>query len=358
MRRVANCALLLVSCLLPLLAGCVSVEPFAEAGSVAVRGTLDRDTVTVGDRINYTVQVQHPADGLAQFPQLGDPWGALTVLDQAQGEPESIGEGQAISTKTYIVTAFAVGQYDVPTLTVVYQAADGGRGGVTPPLLTIAAQTITVTSVLTDAASAELRDLKPQAMLPADLTWLWWVGGLALGSALLALGAVWLKRRRRQAQTNGAEPEFVDLRPPEQIAYEELARIDGLNLVPRGRLKQHYTLAADCLRDYLERRFDLSALERTTGEIWGEMKVAGVEREPATNVRDVLTEADLVKFAKTRPSDDTALSLTGRIRRIVADTTPEPEPETVESDASASASATGSNNVLERTRTNADSLTR
>ena len=161
--------LLLASCLLLLLAGCASVEPFAEVGSVAARGTLDRNTITVGDRINYTVQVQHPADGLVQFPQLGDPWDALTVLDQAQGEPESIGQGQAISAKTYVVTAFAVGQYDVPTLTVVYQAADGGSQE-----LTIAAQTITVTSVLTDTASAELRDLKPQATLPADLTWLWW----------------------------------------------------------------------------------------------------------------------------------------------------------------------------------------
>ena len=333
--------LLLASCLLLLLAGCASVEPFAEVGSVAARGTLDRNTITVGDRINYTVQVQHPADGLVQFPQLGDPWDALTVLDQAQGEPESIGQGQAISAKTYVVTAFAVGQYDVPTLTVVYQAADGGSQE-----LTIAAQTITVTSVLTDTASAELRDLKPQATLPADLTWLWWALGLALAAALLALGLAWFMRRRRQAQVE-FEPEFVDPRPPEQIAYEELARIDGLNLVPRGKLKQHYTLTTDCLRDYLERRFDLSALDRTTGEIWAEMKAAGVGREPAASVRDVLTEADLVKFAKARPSDDVSLALTGRIRRIVAGTTPEPAPEMVESDASGSASATGSNNVLE-----------
>ena len=337
--------LLLASCLLLLLAGCASVEPFAEVGSVAARGTLDRNTITVGDRINYTVQVQHPAGGLVQFPQLDDSWDALTVLDQAQGEPESIGDGQAISTKTYVVTAFAVGQYEVPTLTVTYQPADG-RGGMTPPLLTVAAQTITVTSVLTDATGAELRDLKPQATLPADLTWLLWAGGLALAAALLALGLVWFMRRRRQAQVE-FEPVFVDPRPPEQIAYEELARIDGLNLIPRGKLKQHYTLATDCLRDYLERRFDLAALERTTGEIWIEMKVAGVEREPAANVNDVLTEADLVKFAKARPSDDEALSLTGRIRRIVAGTTPEPAPETVGSDASGSASATGSNNVLE-----------
>jgi hypothetical protein len=352
MRRAANCGLLLASCLLLLVSCTEPVKPFAEAGSVAARGTLDRSTITVGDRANYTVQVQHPADGLTQFPQLGDPWGALTVLDQEQGEPESIGEGQAISAKTYVVTAFAVGQHEVPTLTVVYQPAGGDSQE-----LTVAAQTITVTSVLTAAAGVELRDLKPQATLPAGLGWLWWVLGLALVSALLALGLVWLKHRRGQAQVE-FEPVFVDPRPPEEIAYEELARIDGLNLVPRGRLKQHYTLATDCLRDYLERRFGLSALERTTGEIWVEMKIARVEREPAARVYNVLTEADLVKFAKASPSDDEALSLTGRIRHVVADTTPEPEPETVKSDTSASVSAIGSNNVLERTQINADPLTR
>ncbi|MDY6877474.1 MAG: BatD family protein [Chloroflexota bacterium] len=325
MRRAANCGLFLVSCLLLLVSCAKPIEPFAGVGSFAARSTLDRDTITVGDHVNYTVQVQHPADGLAQFPQLGDPWGALTVLDQAQGESEPIGEGQSISAKTYVVTAFAVGQYEVPTLTVVYQAAEGGDS----QEFTVAAQAITVTSVLTDGANAELRDLKPQAALPAGLGWLWWVLGLALISALLALGLVWYNRRRGLAQVE-FEPVFVDPRPPEQIAYEELARIDGLNLVPRGKLKQHYTLATDCLRDYLERRFDLAALERTTGEIWVEMKVAGVEQEPAANVRDVLTEADLVKFAKAWPSDDMALSLTIRIRRIVAGTTPEPEPETAE----------------------------
>ena len=173
-----------------------------------------------------------------------------------------------------------------------------------------------------------MRDLKPQATLPTDLTWLWWALGIALASGLLAFAVSWLRRRRKVGE---AEYVFVDTRLPEKIAYEELARIDGLSLVPRGRLKRHYSLATDCLRDYLERRFDLSAMDRTTSEIGVEMKIAGVEREPATSVHTVLIEADLVKFAKVRPSEGVALDFTNRIRRIVADTTPELAPETEQS---------------------------
>jgi len=115
--------------------------------------------------------------------------------------------------------------------------------------------------------------------------------------------------------------------PPDFVALTELERIEGMGLPARGEFKQFYTLVTDAVRRYLEARFGVEALDRTTHELLGDLARRGLEVD---GLAALLDEADLVKFAKYRPDEacaEGAMSLArdvviGSRRRVAVGDTP------------------------------------
>ena len=302
-----------------LLAGTVLAQGESE---VRVSAQVDRETITVGDRIAYTVRSEHDKNLVVDFPQLGSTWGDFDVLSQHPLQPGKGGPGRVITGKEYVITAFTVGGHVTPPLRVSYLDDEGQAHEVeTGPI------SITVTSVLTTTESVtgtlDIRDLKPQAELPRDWSWLLWGGLVSLIIALAAGALLWFLVRRRKRIEVAAPVSVVDLHPPEEIAYEELERIAGLRLVEQRRFKEHYTLTADCLRCYAEGIYDIPAMDRTTEEFHAALRRARVDGQQVRLFKAFLDESDLVKFAKYVPSIEEAQGTLPRARYIVDVTKPE-----------------------------------
>jgi hypothetical protein len=165
------------------------------------------------------------------------------------------------------------------------------------------------------AKSTELRPLKEQWKAPPNY-WLW----AAIGAAvLIAIGVLvwWLRERRRRDGTVAAEAAL----PPDAVALAELERIAGMGLAGRGEYKLHYTLVVDTLRRYLEARYRVEAMDRTSFEIMDALERRGTRID---GLGPLFDEADLVKFAKFAPDADSATAVIGRARDIVIETTPAP----------------------------------
>ncbi len=302
-----------------LLAGTV----LAQGGpGVIVSAEVDRETITVGDRIVYTVRAVHDQDLVVDFPQLGSAWGDFEILSQRPLQPSKGSEGRVVTGKECVITAFTVGEYTTPPLRVSYL----DRQGQTQEVETDAIR-ITVTSVLTGTegvtSTLDIHDLKPQAELPRDWSWLLWAGLAGLALALAIFSLLWLMARRRKRAGAAAPAAVVDLRPPEEIAYDELGRIAGLKLVEQGRFKEHYTLTADCLRHYAEGIYGIPAMDRTTEEFHAALRRARVDGQQVSLFKDFLDESDLVKFAKYVPAAEEAQEALPRARHIVDVTKPE-----------------------------------
>jgi hypothetical protein len=89
-----------------LLAGTVLAQGGPE---VVVSAGVDRKTITVGDRIVYTVRAEHDKDLVVDFPQLASTWGDFEVLSQRPMQPGKGSQGQVVTGKEYVITAFTVG---------------------------------------------------------------------------------------------------------------------------------------------------------------------------------------------------------------------------------------------------------
>lgn len=285
----------------------------------------DHHPYTVGDRITLRLEVRHPTNSTVDLPKLDTEWGDFEVVSQTGQDTVANGDGTVITRKDIVVTLFAPGSYQTPPLIVTHQQPGQSQ----PEELGAPVIPLKIDSVLIEGDN-ELRDLKEQAELPVPPLWPLFLAGVVVAAAVLGggyLAGQWAYNRWwRKVPLELAPAPVIDTRPPEVIALTELDRIEALDLPSQSQFKYHYTLVTDCLRDYIERRYEIPALEQTTQELQNAFRFSPVPAEDSGSFLDMFYSADLVKFARYRPNTGDAYQLVPRARKIVADTTPLPEP--------------------------------
>ena len=92
----------------------------------------------------------------------------------------------------------------------------------------------------------------------------------------------------------------------------------------QGQEKQYYTRLVDILREYIDSRFGINAMEMTSAEIIRALKSNQDMREVNNYLNDILSMADFVKFAKMRPMPDDNERVMRRAFDFVELTRPQP----------------------------------
>jgi hypothetical protein len=291
------------------------VGPALAAGGVEVKLTPSQEQLAVGDPVDLTLEVNHPAGYQVIIPQLDQNWGNFEVRNQSQATTTPNPDGSETTRQTISVTLFDLGNFETPALPLTISDGSGQVTEVTAPVVSL------TVNPLRPEEDTTLRDIRPQvdmaipSMLPSMLT------GLVVAT-VVAGGGWWLYRRWRAKRGLGL---VVDNRPPYQIAYAELDRIAGLNLPGQRKFKEHYTLVTDCLRTYLEQQFQLHAFDRTTAELRVQLKQSAITPDQTRRLIDLFSESDLVKFAKLTPEVEEARQLIDEARILVTLTKPQPE---------------------------------
>ncbi len=293
----------------------------AVALAAEFRVEASRGQLWIGDPFVVDLRVTAPAGAPVQVPRPAERLGPFEVLEWLPVTVDTLADGHWLHSHRARVAAFGVGPLSLPPL-----AATVGVGERAIEL-TSDSLTVHVGSVLEAAGAdtaADIRALKPPLSLPVPRPWAMWLGLAAL--ALLAgLAVAWWKWRRSESVP--AVAQVVDSRSPERWALDELLALEAQALPAQAEIKRHYTLLADVLRGYLERRFQVPASERTTGELLATLAArtpAVIDGDSARRLAAILGEADLVKFAKRQPAAAAAMGVVGDAREFVADTSPPP----------------------------------
>ena len=295
-----------------------------EAGVTDINVALvaDRDELTVGDLVTITLEATHPLDHAVVLPRLGSEWGPLEIRSQTPARTESGGDGVATTRKRFEVTLFAPGEYETPSLPLAVREPDGSVSRVDSPTAHL-----TVRSVLYDDDNA-LRDIRS----PADLSESFWdrpeprTAVVLVAVAILSVAAYLLYRRFRESEDS--PEQIVDTRTPLEIAIQELDRIERLDLPGNGEFKEHYTLISATLRAYLQCTHfkdagGPSAEDMTTDEIADALRLHSMGSKHLALVRDLLLEADLVKYSSYAPPASQAYGALATAREIVSEAVPE-----------------------------------
>jgi hypothetical protein len=88
-----------------------------------------------------------------------------------------------------------------------------------------------------------------------------------------------------------------------------LNNLEKKELWQKGEIKAYYSELTDIARNYIEEAIQIPAMESTTSELIEGLRKASLKKkmtlskETIENLEQVLRQADLVKFAKSKPLD-------------------------------------------------------
>lgn len=156
-----------------------------------------------------------------------------------------------------------------------------------------------------ESQSEEFRPYKPIF----DFAAAWWPYILAL---LLLAGLGWYLYRyyieHRQEEKPEPKPAFNPRPFDDPLAQLEntLTQLRSFSFDSHEDYKQFYINLGDAIRTYFESLYFIPALESTSREILYELNRRAVDEDLVARSRDVLKEADMVKFAKFTPSEEEA----------------------------------------------------
>ncbi len=280
------------------------------AQSAQIQTELDTALVSVGDRMAFTVRVEHDPAARVVWPDSLD-LGSIEVLAAEIIPPASEG-GRSISGARFTLAAFELGDLDIPSFDVRVEAPDGSS-----TTLSTNPYVITVQSVGLDEGG-DIRAIRgPLGFALSVIYVLPWILLVALLGGLVYW--LWVRRRPTEAgpRRSVAIPRF-----PHEDAYEALDRLQASDLVERGEVKEYHILASEIIRTYVEGRYGVYALEMTTGEVIEGLRGTGVPEDAVQTFDPFASRCDLVKFAKLRPAPDACRDSIEAARAFVDQTRP------------------------------------
>lgn len=89
--------------------------------------------------------------------------------------------------------------------------------------------------------------------------------------------------------------------PPHIVAIKALEELKNRKLCENGKHKSYYTSLVSILKVYIDGRWDISVLDKTSAETMVALRNVELPRECRSNLIAILETADFVKFAKVVP---------------------------------------------------------
>lgn len=164
----------------------------------------------------------------------------------------------------------------------------------------------------------DIRDIRPPLPYGWDPRWRIAGGALALTAALVGL-LYFLRRRRRRGPRAAVEPPPP---PPHEVAWAGLTALQGRLGDPD---KTFYFELSTLLRTYLDGRYGLDALEKTTDELLPAVRGLPEPAELRASLAELFRFSDPVKYADLAAGEERKRADLETATRFVRATSRPPE---------------------------------
>lgn len=282
-------------CRITLLFHCfiISLVLFTTYNSYAQTATAStkQKEYLIGDWIPVDLFISATSNNKVVFPELKD----------------SISETIEIANSTPIDTIKKAGQFEYHQL-VNLIVFDTGQIQL-PQFQFIVNNNGKVDTILSEAilvhvagvkidTTKDIKDIKEPLKIPLTFQEVlpYLIGALAL---IILCGLItWIILRRKKKQKPIDEKYLL---PPHVWALKELDKLQQEKLWQTGEVKNYYSRLTDIARTYIELRYKIPAMEKTTDELMSSMHKGMMKQSLKKELNEVLVLSDFVKFAKAQP---------------------------------------------------------
>ncbi len=258
----------------------------------------EQDTVLIGDWIKLSLEAEFDAQYRIDWPPINEQVGDFEVVEM--GSIDTLAKGDVTRLQQQvIITAFDSGFFEIPPFEFIYanRAKQQVAGKITTQAMTLPVFSLSINP------EEDIKAIKDPLEVPLTFREKMMYALMALG-ALLFLLALYFIIRRLMYPKEEVEKEPEIILPPHEIAFKKLKELEGERMWQRGQIKKYYSELTDIVREYIENRYKIPALEMTSDEIITRLRKENVSKRVCNKLRDMLSMADLVKFAKSKPGVD------------------------------------------------------
>ena len=257
-----------------------------------VTTSIDTTKNKIGAEFKLTLKTNVDTLSKVVFPNAKN-FGALEVI---QSYPiDTIRKDDRYElVKKYGLTQFDSGRYMIPSVKILINKKEYLSDSIR----------VEVANVQVDTLKQKMYDIKD--IVPANEGIGDWWKYLLILLVIAGIGAFiywYIKKRQKQK----IEEEIY--KTPIEKATSLLNNLEKKELWQQGEVKEYYSQLTDIVRNYIEEAIEIPAMESTTSELIEGLKTASkkkkmkLSQETIDNLFVVLKQADLVKFAKSKPMD-------------------------------------------------------
>lgn len=261
--------------------------------SYSISTQLDSSKYLIGDYLKFHLLITVPNNASFIFPQVTETQlGLLEFIEKSA--IDTIHEATRTQFRqTITATAFDTGQYKFPSLQLLS----------TDSIILAKSDSIlfSITTLPVDTTLA-IKDIKPMAKVP--ITFKEVLPYLLIGGGIITLIVLFIWFFIKYGKKKLSQSTRISSKPKEKahiIALKELEKLRLRKLWQEGHIKLYYSELTDIVRTYYKNRWDIDAMEMTSGEILEETEKRGINQELLNKLLFLFTTADLVKFAKSEP---------------------------------------------------------
>lgn len=275
---------------------CFCCSAVGYAGNVAVKAKMDSSAIWMGQQTRIHLEVVQDKNKTVYPVALADTLvSGVEILFASKPDTTIINDNRIQINRDLIITSFDSGFYYIPPFRYVLDSDTFE----TQPL------SLKVVPVEVDTTKAEM-GIKGVQAPPFDL-WDYLPDRayvIAFLILLLIIDLIFLYWRMRKKKEGAEKIDPEDLLPPHEKALKALEQLKEEKLWQSGMEKQYYTQITDILREYIDKRFGINAMEMTSSEILHLLKKKEEARSVYNELQLILEVSDFVKFAKMRPAPD------------------------------------------------------
>lgn len=282
----------------------LSTAVFAQQKQVVT--TIDTTKNKIGAEFKLSIKTTVDTSARVIFPKLKNV-GALEVIQSYPIDTVKM-DGRYELIKKYGLTQFDSGRYVVPSIKIFINS----KPFLTDSLL------VEVANVQVDTLKQKMFDIKDIA--PADNSIGDWWKYVLIVALILGIGVFiyWFIKKRQEKKLH---QEIY--KTPIEKATSLLDTLEKKELWQKGEVKAYYSELTDIARNYIEEAIEIPAMESTTSELIQGLRTASVKKkmtlsqEIIENLERVLKQADLVKFAKSKPLDFEITDDRNKIQKVI-----------------------------------------
>ncbi len=262
-----------------------------------ITNSIEPQKILMGEPVQLVFDIKFPDSLKLEMPVFNEQISpVIEILNHGQADSlEADEQNQKHLRRSLTVTSWEEGFHPIEPIIFRFISGTDTLETESEPLL------LEVEEFLIDEHT-DLKDIKTIISAPVTIREIlpWALAGIAL--ALIITALVLYLRRRKPAVKAATIWEKPDV-PAHIAAISSLENLKARKLWQQGRIKEYHSELTDILRHYIEKRFNINAMEMTSTEVMESFSSGQISIESREILRECLQLADLVKFAKHSPGD-------------------------------------------------------